>query len=97
MNWTEVLSLAATLLGTLSSAGPWGIGAMVLGGGVMAFLANGMIKKFNASVDAKDDATAGADAGKTAQDLKKQADDNRTWLEQQRKQWEDENKEEEER
>jgi hypothetical protein len=77
MNWISILTMIGSLFATLSSAGPWGIAAMVLGfigsGGVVAYL----IGKWNKSVDAGDIDRSGADAGNTAVDLKNQADANR--------------------
>ena len=93
MKWTDILSLAVGLMGSLSGAGPWGIGAMVLGLGGLGFFANRLIRQFNAGVDADDDARAGADAGETAQDLKNQADDNRDYMSEKRKEWEKNNNE----
>lgn len=88
MSWTEIITICVAFLGTLSGSGPWGIAAMALGGGTIAYLATRAIKSFNKSVDASDDARAGADAGQTAQDLKMQADANREWIEKKKKEFE---------
>lgn len=77
MNWMNILTMLTAFVGTLSSAGPWGIGAMVVGGlgvvGAIGYLISG----WNKNVDAGDLERAGADAGNTAVDLKNQADANR--------------------
>lgn len=84
MNWSSVATMLISFLGTLSSAGPWGIGAMVLGaGGVLGAIAY-LIGGWNKNVDASDIDRAGADAGNTAVDLKNQADANRTYEQNQR-------------
>jgi hypothetical protein len=84
MNWLAIAQFAASFIGTLSSAGPWGIAAMVLGsGGIIAGVAY-LISKWNKSVDAGDLERSGADAGNTAVDLKNQADANRDYENQSR-------------
>ena len=82
LNWSSILSSLPGLIATLASAGPWGIAAMVLGGGALAYVFGVFIKNMNKKVDAADMARAGADAGETAKDLKNQADGNRDWIRQ---------------
>lgn len=73
MEWTSVLSSAVGLISSLAGAGPWGLAAMGVGAGGLVYLAYYLINKNNERVDRGDMARAGADAGRTAQDLRKQA------------------------
>jgi hypothetical protein len=65
-------SSIVSLITGLAGAGPWGILAMVLGGGALTFFVNAAIKKFNAKTDRSDMERAGADAGETSTDMRKQ-------------------------
>lgn len=80
MDWGNLLSLLPTLLTSLAGAGPWGIAAMVLGGGGIVAAVWYFIKRMNATRDATDAANAGADAGTVAQDLKNQAQSNNEYI-----------------
>lgn len=77
MNWMDLAKLLITAFGSMAGAGPWGIAAMLLGGvGVLGGIAF-MIGKWNKNVDSGDLDRGGADAGKSAVELKNQADANR--------------------
>jgi hypothetical protein len=84
MDWASIIAMLLSFVSALSNAGPWGIGAMVLGAlGVVGSLAY-LIGGWNKSVDARDTERSGADAGQTAVDLKNQADANRKYEDAQR-------------
>lgn len=84
MNWPSIATMLISFLGTLSGAGPWGIGAMILGaGGVIGAIAY-LIAGWNKNVDSGDIQRSGADAGNTAVELKNQADENRQYEQDQR-------------
>jgi hypothetical protein len=84
MNWTDLIGALPGLLGLLAGSGPYGIAAMVLGGGALYGVVWYFVKKMNEKVDAGDLARGGADAGNTAVDLKNQADANRAYVDQAR-------------
>lgn len=88
MNWLNIITMLTAFVGTLSGAGPWGIGAMVLGGlGVLTGVGF-LISGWNKNVDAGDLERSGADAGKTAVDLKNQADADRDFERREREDFE---------
>lgn len=84
MNWTDLLQALPGLISMLASAGPYGLVAMVLGGGALYAALWYFVRKMNEKVDASDLARGGADAGETSVDLKNQADANRAYVDQAR-------------
>lgn len=69
----SVLSIGSGLIGKFLEASPLGIAAASIFGLIGFFVIRNLIKKFNASVDKRDDANAGALAGEASVDLRNQA------------------------
>jgi hypothetical protein len=72
---SELLGMAASLIGALAGSGPWGIGALVLVGSVLGWGIIEALKEFNRSVDRRDLKNAASDSGTTSTDLTNQARD----------------------